>query len=96
MSTTTERIAANIRAEAARQRIMQCTFAEALGVSRGAMNHRWHGRKPYGLEELETVSRLLNIPIADLWGRREYTTAVSANTLTADLARSEGLEPPTF
>ncbi len=49
-------VAGNIRAEAARRGVNQVGLARILGISQGNAWTRWHGRKPYNVEELELIA----------------------------------------
>lgn len=57
----TETVAANVRAEIARQRITQRTLASALGMSPAAMSDRLSGKTPIDVNELEAIARFLKV-----------------------------------
>lgn len=70
-STFADEVAANVRAEMARQRVQQKTVAEALDVPFGIISDRARGRTPWTLNELETVARLLGTTVSDLCAIRD-------------------------
>ena len=69
--TYAEMVAANVRAEMARQRLQQKTVAEALGVPKNLISDRARGRTPWTLNELETVARLLGTTVSELCAIRD-------------------------
>lgn len=62
----TKKVAAEIRAEAARQRVTQLSVAKALGKSQAAMSRRWNGDLPYDLDELQALTAFLDMSLGDL------------------------------
>ena len=74
-------IAENIRMECARKGWNQTALARALGWSPRTVSDRWWGSvRQWQLEDIEQVAAVLGIPVQRL----------------LNVARSEGLEPPTF
>ena len=65
-STATDRVAANIRAEMARQRLSQSTVAGAVGMSPAAMSQRLTGKTPIDVNELVRLAAVLDIPAESL------------------------------
>lgn len=66
MATQTQLVAANIRAEMARQRIPQAAIAAALGITQQSVSNRINGRVPIDVDELAVFARLLSVPVASL------------------------------
>lgn len=64
--TTTERVAAEVRAQMARKRVTQTDLAAALGVSQMTISRRLNGRAPFDVEELAAVALALDVPLATL------------------------------
>jgi transcriptional regulator with XRE-family HTH domain len=60
------RVAAEIRAHAARQGIMQKDLAKALGLKPSGITNRMRGKVAFTLDELEVLARLFEIEPADL------------------------------
>ena len=58
-----ERIAAEIRAEVARQRATQVQLAQLLDLSQAAVSRRLSGDTPFTLNELAAIAQFLNVPI---------------------------------
>lgn len=58
--TTTRRVAANLRAELARQGMTQDDLAAALGVSQQAISRRLLGRGSLTVDDLEALARVLD------------------------------------
>jgi transcriptional regulator with XRE-family HTH domain len=68
LTTHTERVAATVRAEMARQRITQTQMAERLGMSQVAVSRRLLGQVPFDVEELGRVAEILDLPASVLFG----------------------------
>ncbi|MDO5720985.1 MAG: helix-turn-helix transcriptional regulator [Actinomycetaceae bacterium] len=71
----TEIVAANIRAEAARQGYSQSSLARALGMSQTQVTLRWNGKREWRINELDEVAGLLGVPAAALLEKPEYARA---------------------
>jgi transcriptional regulator with XRE-family HTH domain len=74
-SNATSRVAANIRAEVARQQIPQTRLAAALGLSQQAISRRLLGRTSLTVDELEAFASILNVEVAVLFGVDEPVSA---------------------
>lgn len=61
-------VAANIRAEMARQRKTQTEMAPAIGISRMALHRRLTGKAAFKASELAAAAKFLAVPITDLLG----------------------------
>lgn len=59
----TASVAAEVRAELARQRRPQRDLAEAIGLSQQAASRRLCGEVPFDIAELAKVAELLRVPI---------------------------------
>jgi transcriptional regulator with XRE-family HTH domain len=66
MTSPTQLVAANIRAEVARRRISQKVLAEALGKSPQSISMRLAGTVAISLEELATIADVLGVTVASL------------------------------
>ena len=64
--STAERIAANVRAEAARRQVTQAALAAHLGLTQPGMSRRMLGRVPFSAAELVSVTELLGTSLDDL------------------------------
>lgn len=64
--TLSTRVAAVVRAEAARRKVPQAQIADRLSVSQAAVSRRMTGRTPFDLDELAIVAQLLDVPVIDL------------------------------
>jgi len=64
--TLSGEVAANIRAELARQKVSQTQVAERLGLSQAAVSRRLSGALPFELDEIAAVADLLNVRARDL------------------------------
>ena len=64
-------VAANIRAELARQRKKQGDIAEVLGITRQGVSRRLLGITPVDVDELAIIAELLNVPMAQLLGEEK-------------------------
>jgi energy-converting hydrogenase Eha subunit A len=67
-------VAAEVRAEMARQRVSQQPIADALGISRQALSRRMTGEIPFDVAELESIAGFLGVPVSRFW------PAVAANS----------------
>ncbi len=64
--TTRDVVASNVRAEAVRLGYNQSRLGEMLGISQPAVNKRWTGKRPWQLEELDSLATVLGISVTDL------------------------------
>ena len=64
--TRTAHVAANIRAEIARQRVSQRTLADRLGMSPAALSNRLTGMTPIDVNELSAIADVLGVDPASL------------------------------
>lgn len=63
---TYELVAAEIRAEMARQRMSQATLAELLQTSQPTVSRRLSGELPFDLAQLEQIATVLRVPMSRL------------------------------
>lgn len=61
--TYTQRTAAGVRAELARQRKSLIELARLLGRNRNYISSRVNGHDPFDLDEIETIANWLNVPV---------------------------------
>lgn len=66
--TTTERLAANLRAELARRKISGRQLSVALDWKPSNTSRRLSGRQPLSVDELTQVAAYLEVPLTDLLG----------------------------
>ena len=64
--TTRDVVAANVRAEAARAGFNQVRLGQILGISQPSVNKRWTGKRPWQLEELDSLATALGVSVVDL------------------------------
>lgn len=64
--TVSERVAANVRAEAARLKLSQRHIADVLGISQSSANRRYLGVTPLDVEELYALAASFNMPVTQL------------------------------
>lgn len=62
----TERVAANVRAAAARSRVSQAAIGAVLGISQNAVSQRMLGRVQFKADELHKLAAFLDTPVIDL------------------------------
>lgn len=60
-TTTSKRVAANVRAELARQQISTAQFRDILGLSQSSASRRLLGQQPLNVNELTTISTFLGV-----------------------------------
>ena len=61
-----EQVAAEVRAEAARNRVTQQRLASVLGIDKGSMSRRMNGHQPFTVDELAAVADELHVPVQRL------------------------------
>lgn len=61
-----QRVAGEVRAELARQRITGAALAAELDMSHMSVSRRLRGRQPFTVTELAAVARTLHVPIWQL------------------------------
>lgn len=66
-SSPHETVAANTRAELARQRVRHQDVAAALGLSQQAASRRLNGEVPFDSNELPILAEMLGLEVADLY-----------------------------
>lgn len=64
VTTTTEAVAAEIRAELARRQIPQIKLATLLGTSQVSVSRRLTGQTPISVDELAIIAGFLEVPIS--------------------------------
>lgn len=64
MTQPHELVAAEVRAEVARQRISQTRLAEHLSISQAGISRRLSGDTPFDLNELTAVAKFLGVPVS--------------------------------
>lgn len=65
-SRYSERVAAEVRANLARQGKKQSDLAVILNVSQQTASNRWNGVHPYTIDDLDAIARALDIPVEAL------------------------------
>ena len=65
-TTYAGQVAAEVRAEMARQRRTHADIARALGASEATVGRRLSGDVPFKISELSTVAEFLSVPLSAL------------------------------
>lgn len=68
MSEPHKLVAAEVRAEMARQRMSQVKLAELLGVAQQTISRRLVGEVPFDVTELAQIAALLKVPATQFLG----------------------------
>lgn len=63
-----ELVAAEVRAELARQMMTVPALSDATGIAYRTLTRRVSGESPFDTDELDRVARALGVPLAHLWG----------------------------
>ncbi len=71
VTATREHIAAEVRAELARQQKVQRDLAAVLQVDAGSANLRLSGKRSFRAEELVTIADWLGVPVIQFLGAPE-------------------------
>ena len=66
METISTTVAANVRAEMARQKKRQTDLGEALGLTQGAVSKRLSGAVALDVNELGVIAEFLGVPVERL------------------------------
>ena len=64
-------VAANVRAEAARRGFNQTSLGMAIDQAQSSVSRKWWGKRAWSLEDLETLSAVLRVPVSHLIARPE-------------------------
>lgn len=78
--TVSERVAANVRAEAARLKLSQRHIADVLGISQSSANRRYLGVTPLDVEELYALAASFGMPVTHLLPDAGQTAAPEARS----------------
>lgn len=65
-TTTTARVAANVRAELAARQISGTKLADSLGITRSTMYRRLKAEAAWPVDHLEKVADFLGVPVESL------------------------------
>lgn len=66
MESLSTQVAANVRAEMARQRKRQADLGEVLGLTQGAVSKRMSGTVALDVDEVGKIARFLGVPVSAL------------------------------
>lgn len=69
-TSTTHRVAANVRAELAARRLRGSDLADALGVSHSTMYRRLAGDSAWPVDVVEAAAAFLDVPVLSLFVER--------------------------
>ena len=75
LTTRSERVAEEVRAEMARQEITVNTLSEESGVPISTLRRSVKGQRPFTIQELFVITRLLDTTVVDIVQRAEDRTA---------------------
>lgn len=66
MESLSTQVAANVRAEMARQRKRQADLGEVLGLTQGAVSKRMSGTVALDVDEIGKIADFLGVPVSSL------------------------------
>ena len=66
MESLSTQVAANVRAEMARQRKRQADLGEVLGLTQGAVSKRMSGTVALDVDEVGKIAAFLGVPVSSL------------------------------
>lgn len=90
-------VADNVRLMCARRRVHQTDLADALGMSRGAVNDRFVYRTPWTLDEVGELARAFQVPISVLMGEQPPSTGATGQApIPLGLPERDGRLPPSI
>jgi len=65
------RIAAEVRAELARQKKTKASLSQATGISPDTLRRRLDGVRPFYMDELDSITRFFGIPLVEFISRTD-------------------------
>lgn len=68
LSQTALRVAAEVRAEMARQGCTQTVLAERVARDQHFISRRLSGKVPFAVDEIAAVAKALGVPLSELLG----------------------------
>jgi transcriptional regulator with XRE-family HTH domain len=68
MESLSTQVAANVRAEMARQRKRQSDLGDVLGLTQGAVSKRMSGTVALDVNEVGKIAEFLGVPVSALLG----------------------------
>ena len=89
-------VADNVRLLCSRRRVHQSDLADALGMSRGAVNDRFVYRTPWTLDELGELARAFQVPVSVLLGEPPSTGATGQAPVPLGLPERDTRLPPSM
>lgn len=75
LNTRSERVAEEVRAEMARRQISVNALSEESGVPISTLRRSVNGQRPFTIQELFVITRLLDTTVVDIVQRAEDRTA---------------------
>jgi transcriptional regulator with XRE-family HTH domain len=72
--TTTQQVAANVRAEMARSGLSQASLGTDLGLKQQSLSRRLAGRTPFSVDEAFAVADLLGVPASEIFPTSRHAT----------------------
>ena len=69
--TLADVVAGNIKAECGRRDVSGSALARYLGMKRSSLDDGWHGRMQWRLNEIESVAKILDLPVLELLRPRQ-------------------------
>ena len=66
--TERERVAANVRAEAARRGISQAALAQLLNINQAGISRRMSGKIDFSAPELSAIAAQFGVPVGTFFG----------------------------
>lgn len=75
LNTRSERVAEEVRAEMARRQISVNALSEDSGVPISTLRRSVNGQRPFTIQELFVITRLLDTTVVDIVQRAEDRTA---------------------
>lgn len=75
LNTRSERVSEEVRAEMARRRMSVNALSEESGVPISTLRRSVNGQRPFTIQELFVITRLLDISVVDIVQRAEDRAA---------------------
>lgn len=66
-----QHIAAEVRAELARRRLIAGNIAKAAGLTPSQFSRRLHGHIPFSADEVAAIAKAIGVPVSVLYGETE-------------------------
>ncbi|OZC80597.1 hypothetical protein CH274_15620 [Rhodococcus sp. 06-418-5] len=94
-SSARGRVAAEVRAEAARAGVSQNRLAQLTGLSQSNLSRKMKALRPFDIDELEAIATVLGVDVASFFGGTQKDPRPDGDPNGGLNVRHQGFEPRT-